>query len=362
MQKCFIFSLFVILLLGNFLLLQAQSESSIINQYGRVSSLNTDKQQITIVTSKGETIMATFDKPVELKQVAPGETTLRNAIDITFAQITIGDNAMVRGIPLDKNSILARQIIIITQSDIAKRQDQKREEWKQRGITGIVKKVDPTTGKISVQVRGVNSQLIDFIPGSNTIFQRYETNAKDLKDFKPSNLEAIKEGDQIRGLGNRSADGLQFTPEEVFSGSFRTIIGKILSVNSEVSEIKLTDLHSGKTLTVIVNSGSNLRRLTQDSIKSGVEKISSSDNKQNPASITKDTANSINLTNLLEKSPKITIADIKGGETVVVATSAETADDRINGITVVAGLELLNIQTGSKSSSNGNKKFNLDVF
>lgn len=320
---------------------------------------------MSILTADGKNIAVTFDKAVEFKRVPAGETTLRNAAGITLAEINAGDNAFVRGRLVSENNVLARQVIIVSQADIIKRQDQRREEWKTRGIAGIVKKIDPATRRISVQTKGANSQLIELAPTGSTTFQRYEINAGSLNDFKASSLEAIKEGDQIRAIGNKSADGLELVPEEVFSGSFRIVTGKVLSVNPAGGELTLADSQTGKTVTVVVNPESNLRHLTADSIKSETEKTSGENNKQNTASTAGDNAaaaGSINLTSLLDKSPKINIADIKTGETIVVASLSDAGAVRINGITVVSGVELLKAQAGNKSNSNTTRKFNLDVF
>jgi hypothetical protein len=352
----------IILVFSGGLAFQAQSTSSSsngnnpVNVFGKVSNINLDANQITILTTDGKNIVATFDKAVEFKQVPAGETTLRNATDITSAQINAGDNALVRGNRTSENNIFARQIIIVTQADIIKKQDRKREEWKLRGIAGIVQKVDLGARKIFVQTKGANSQLIELVPTDKTIFQRYETDAGSLNDFKPGNLERIKEGDQIRALGDKSADGRQFVPEEVFSGSFRILTGKVLAVNPEAGELKLSDLQNGKTVTAVVNSASNLRRLTGDSVKSEAGLTAKGGARETAG------GGSINLTSLLEKSPKINIADIKIGETIVIASLSDAGAERLIGITVVSGVEILNIRGGNKSDSNPNRKFNLDVF
>lgn len=366
MKKYLIVISTIILIFGGCRALQAQSTSSSspssaggnnpVNVFGKISNINLGDNQITILTTDGKNIVVTFDKAVEFKQVPAGETTLRNATDITPAQINAGDNALVRGNRTSENNILARQIIIVTQADIIKKEAQKREEWKLRGIAGIVRKIDLGARKIFVQTKGANSRLIEVVPTDKTIFQRYETGAGSLNDFKPGNLEKIREGDQIRAIGDKSADGLQFVPEEVFSGSFRILTGKVLSVNPETGELRLSDLQDGKTVTAVVNSASNLRRLTEDSVKSEAGSAAKGSAPETA------TGGSINLTSLLEKSPKINIADIKIGETIVIASLSDAGAGRVIGITVVSGVEILNIRAGNKSGSSANRKFNLDVF
>ena len=185
---------------------------------GKVLEVDAVGRKIVVAASKGGRINVTFDKRIEFKRVPAGETTLANASDIKLEEIAVGDSALVRGKVLQAGtSFLARQIIIIAQSDIAERQKKDRERWKLRGITGDVKRINPDTGRISILKKGDTSELIEIVVRENTSFQRYEANAVSLSDFKSSDISAIKEGDQIRVLGNRTADR-QVIAEEIFPG------------------------------------------------------------------------------------------------------------------------------------------------
>lgn len=337
--------------------LQAQTNLSAngasTNVVGKVSKVDENSNQITIKTADGVMVTATIEKPSEIKQVPAGETNVKNAVTITLGQVAVGDNAIIRGKYVTETAFRAQQVLIVSQTDISSRQTRKRDDWAKRGIVGTVKKVDPQAQRITVELRGENSPLIDIIPTATTVFQHYENNAVNLNDFKPGNLGAIKEGDQIRALGNKSADGAQMAAEEIFSGSFRTVFGKITSVNAGSNEFVIKNLQSAEEIKVILNSSSNLRRLTAELVKN---ELTAGDGGVKE----KSTPKSINLTEILKRSPQISIENLKSGETVIVAFFNEPKAAEVVGITVISGGEILSPQPGNKTPSA--KRFDLDVF
>ena len=336
----------------------AQStDSTILNVYGKILEISQEKHQLLIQSSKGEKINAIVDDSTVFKQVPAGETSLRNAVSISFDQVGVNDNAFVRGRTLDASTVLARQIIVVRRADIIEMQDQNREQWATRGISGIVSQVDSQAKKIAVQIKASN-RTITVLPTTLTVFHRYKINAVNLNDFESSNLESIKTGDQIRALGNLNSDGSEFVPEEIFTGSFKTTVGKVVSINSPANELVIKELSGPRTITVKISSDSNIRRLNSDSIKNLTVAPSNGANNSSAPKAT-SAVPSYNLTALLKNSPKILIADIKAGETIAVASASETESTSIFGITVVCGIELLNAQQSSNASK---KQFDLGVF
>ena len=347
MRDKFLIAVFLSLFLGNFFIVRSQSEPGFSNFFGKVSAIDAEKGEITIVTAENSSFVVNTKNVDDLKQVPAGETTLHNATAITFSQILVDDQALIRGKLLDKNTIDAKQIIIITKIDLEKRKSQKRDDWKLRGISATVIKTDPPKRKISVQIKG-QSQSIDIFILDGVVVQRYRTNAVNLNDFEPSTIEKIKEGDQVRALGNKSSDGLQFDAEEIFVGVFNTNIGKVVSTDPQNNELKIVDANN-KKISVIVNQESNIRRLTQNSVGSGDTRPNEADGR-------------INLTKLLEKLPRVAISDIKVGETIAVTSSSDLGAEKVVGLVLVTGINVLKEQSSKKSSNTPKRNFNLDVF
>lgn len=328
--------------------------STVTNIFGKVSQIKTDIKQIQVSTQAGENITVSVDDQSEFKRVPAGETTLQNAAAIGFSEIALGDNTFVRGLSTGKSAVLARQIVVITGSDIAKRKEQKLEDWKKRGVSGIVKNVDVAANKISIELKGEGSKPLEIVSGSKTSFQRYQINARSMEDYQPGGLETVKAGDQIRALGNISADGLRYDAEEIFTGSFKVINGKVKSTNPEAGEFTIVDSKSNKTITVAVNKNSNFKRLTAESIA----KYQGAD-ANSPGNAPKV----INLTRMLESASRIAVSDIKEGEALVIATASDPETGNVIGLTIVSGVELLPGQRTSNTTGQAKKQtFNLDVF
>src|SRR5436190_7831786 len=70
-----------------------------------------------------------------IQQVAPGETSLAKATTVTASEIAVGDRVLIT---LASNRTDALRVIIMSAGDIAKRDEADRQDWAQRGISGIV--------------------------------------------------------------------------------------------------------------------------------------------------------------------------------------------------------------------------------
>src|SRR5215467_1076954 len=92
------------------------------------------------------------------------------------------------------------------------------------------------------------------------LMRRYAPDSIKFSDAKPSTFEELKVGDQLRALGDKSADGAHFAAEEVVSGSFRTVAGSVTAIDPAAGELKINDLLTKKPLTVVIKQDSVLRR------------------------------------------------------------------------------------------------------
>ena len=120
---------------------------------GVVEKVDAAARQITLKTSAGE-IAVTVDAKAKLVRVSPGTTDLSNAAAIEFTDITAGDRLRARGrAAQDQKSLLALEIVVISQNDIAGKQAAERADWERRGVTGIVS--EATSDSVTVNVRAL---------------------------------------------------------------------------------------------------------------------------------------------------------------------------------------------------------------
>jgi hypothetical protein len=230
---------------------------------GEITAIDAGAKQLHLKSDTGVVIAATVDDNTNYLRVPPGEKDLKKAAKISLENVATGDRAFVRGhLADDQKSIAAVAVIIMTKADLAQKHERDREEWKRRGLTGPITAInaDAKQFTISTRTREGPKPVVVEVP-EKVDFRRYAPDSVRFSDATPSSFAELKVGDQLRVLGDKSADGTRIKAEEIVSGSFRNIAGVIKSIDAAKGEIKLTDLVAHKPVTVRISSDTGLRRL-----------------------------------------------------------------------------------------------------
>src|SRR4029079_7735924 len=231
---------------------------------GEVKTIDATAKQLTIKTDAGSMVTVSLTDKTTYKKLAPGEQSLTNATDVTFADLAEGDRVMARGtVSEDRKTVPAIQVIVMTKGDTATKRDSQRLEWRGRGVLGVITALKPESKEITISNRTVAGTQAVVIPVSdNTEMRRYAPDSIKFGDAKPSNFGELKVGDQLRALGERTEDPLRFKPEKVVTGSFRTVGGVVTAVDAATGEIKINELEKKHPLTIVVKNDSVLRRFS----------------------------------------------------------------------------------------------------
>ncbi len=321
---------------------------------GDVTAVDASNKQIRVKTKVGEVTVLLNDSTKYLRAV-PGETTLKNATPITLADIGIGDRVMARGkVAEDQKSVPARQVIVMSKAAIARKQEHDREEWQRRGIAGTVTALNPEAKEITVLVRSrEGAQPVIIGAGGNVVFRRYAPDSVKFNDAKASSFSELVVGDQLRALGERSADGTRFAPEEIVSGSFRTIAGTVTAVDTATGEVKVNDLQSKRPLTIVTNQDSMLRRFPAE-FGAGMRGPDGAGS-PSPEGGRRRTAGAgaegprprvgggggFDIERFIERMPELTVAGLKPGDMIIVSSTSGADPSRLTAIKLVAGVEPL---------------------
>ena len=205
-------------------------------------------------------------KPEALARAESGKITPADLDKIALADVGVGDRVVVLGrVSDDKQAVLARILIVAKKADIAGKQDRDREEWRRRGTLGVVSAVNPATKEITISTRTPEGQkpLVVEAGGERVSFRRYPAGSVKYADARPSAFADVRVGDQLRALGAKNADGSRFTPEIVAFGSFRTLLGKVVSVDVANKTVKINDEQNKRVLDVSLVADSHVRRLPE---------------------------------------------------------------------------------------------------
>jgi hypothetical protein len=353
----------------------AQTDPSIAAKHaiGEVKTIDAATKQVTIKTDAGSMVAVSTTEKTTYKKLAPGETTLTNATDVTFAELTEGDRIMARGtVSEDKKSIPAVQIIVMTKGDLAKKQEAERLEWRRRGILGVITALKPDTKEITINNRTMAGTQSVVIPVSDTTeMKRYAPDSIKFGDAKPSTFAELKVGDQLRALGDRTQDPLRFNPQKVVTGSFRTVGGVVTAIDPATGEIKINELEKKTPLTIIIKQDAVLRRFPSDigammggfgRGPGGAPGGSQAPAGQAPAGQGQAGARpqgpggggpggpggpggrpggGFNINDMLERLPVISVADVKVGDTIIVSSTQGVDPTRLTAISLVAGADTL---------------------
>ena len=243
---------------------QPDQQTAIQKQVGAIQSI--EGNAVTITTDTGASATVNVQPTTKIVRVEPGQTDLKNAVPMDFRDLQIGDRIFVRWKASDTaHPVNAIGIIAMKRADVDAKQQHERDDWQKRSVGGLVTAVDPATKIISISVTamgGKKSIAVNITP--KTVFRRYAPDSVKFDDAKPSSLDQVKSGDQLRALGTRSADGSTVEAEEIVTGWFRNIAGTINSIDATANSITVLDLITKKPVLVKVSDQTQLRKLTPE--------------------------------------------------------------------------------------------------
>ena len=193
----------------------------------------------------------------------PGEKDLKKAQPIEASQIAVGDRLLARGQKEAGTSKLDAVIVIVMSAgELQQKHESELADWQKRGARGSLASVDLTTKQITMRMRAPEGQkAVAVLTTPETQFTRYAPDSVKYSDAKPSDFMELRPGDQLRVLGNISADGTQITAEKVISGAFRTVAATVVSASPDGKQIQATDIQSKQPITVTLTDDSAVRRL-----------------------------------------------------------------------------------------------------
>ena len=235
----------------------APAANAPVSQLGTVKTVSGDT--LTLATDAGVAVTVTVPTGAQILQLAVGSTDLKTAKPSQFSEIAVGDRVLATGKGgQSTTNFNALRIILIKSTAIAQMQAAQQADWKARGTGGIVSSVDTAKGTIVLQS---GSKKLTVVTSPATKFRRFEGGSVKYEDSKPGTLAQVQPKDQLQVLGNKSADGLTITAEEIMSGSFLNLSGLIASIDTANGKITFKDLATKKIMTVNVTANCDMHNI-----------------------------------------------------------------------------------------------------
>ena len=235
-------------------------QSAVIRRIGAIKSINDDV--ITLAPDSGAEINVILNASTRIMRVAPGEKNLKNATAAQLQDLQVGDRILVGGeASSDAKSIAAASVVLMKRSDVEARQEQVVKDW-QRGVGGLVTAVDPASRTATISVTGFGgTKSVAIRASKDAVIRRYASGSVKFEDAKPSTLEEIRPGDQLRARGSRGPDGTELSADEIVTGSFRNVAGTVKSVDAATGTISIDDLLSKNTVQIRIAPESQILKL-----------------------------------------------------------------------------------------------------
>jgi hypothetical protein len=350
---------------------------AIVGVIGEVKNLDAASNQIIVRADNGVLYTVNLSEKTKYKRSAPGAKTLENATAITLADVGSGDRVWAYGrVSEAQKTVPAQMLVVMSKADLAKKQEQERAEWRRRGVSGIVASVNPSTQEITVSSRSLMGapQAVIIPVTDKVMMRRYPPDTiPKYSEAKPSKFEEVKVGDQMRALGDKTADGTHLTAEEIVFGTFKIAGGTVTAIDAATNQIKITELQTKKPLTIILKPESVLRRLPEGGgmfaggmggpgAASGAPAQGQGQAQQRPQGAGPGGPQGggpgrggagMNMADMLERLPTISINELKVGDTIIMSSLQGADPTQLTAISLVAGIEPLLTMMAARQQTGG---------
>jgi hypothetical protein len=331
----------------------AQAQPAPATRYlGTVTAINGDT--LTVKTDAGQVNTVEVPSTAQLRRITPGQTDLSKAEALDFASIAIGDRVLVNLDPSATGGTpQALRVIAIKQADVAQKQQTETAQWNQ-GVHGLVKSVDAAAGDIQVNVRvGAVTKEVAVNTTSATVLKRYAPGSVRFDQAQPAPIASIQPGDQLWARGTKSTDGSSIAADGIVSGSFLSIAGTILSIDTTASTLTVKDLATKKPVTIRITGDAQLQRLPDTMatilaarLKGGQAGGGQAGGGQGAGGGAPHTFSQgggaggrMDLETVLERAPQIQLASLQKGEAVMIVATQDASG--VSAVKLLAGVEPL---------------------
>ncbi len=324
-------------------------------------------EQKIVVETKDGTIDALILSETSFKSLPPDNLSLAAAADSKLSEITVGDRVLVVGkVSGDKKTVLSKSVYLVKGADLQAKLEKERQDWQTRGISGRVTEVDPQTKIITVEMRGITGQAttIKLSPKDEIKYLRYSPTSIKYSDAVKSDISKIQKDDMLRALGDKSEDGVNFKAEQILTGAFVTVAGKVKSVDAAKNEVAITDQATEKDVTIAVNDASLLKKFPEETAQmmammmmrqqgggGGVQPPNSGRGQGNRPAGNRPAGQeggegrgrggrgNMDINEMLNRFPTISVADLKVGEMIAVSSPKGNDPTKLTAIKLLAGVE-----------------------
>ena len=296
---------------------------------GTVTGFRMASLELAVKPDDGEALFVECGPETQVLRIPPGERDLEKGQPAQLTDVALGDRILASYVT---GMTEARRIVLVASGDIARRNEAARREWQQRGVSGLV--IARSGSEIKLQ-----SPAATVTVTGKTVVRRYAPDSVRFADAGRSTVDEIAVGDQLQARGNKSADGLSLTAEEVIFGTFLTRVGTVTEVDRDASCIRVEDLTTKSALTVKLTADSRIRMLPD--VHTMFAKMMQTDAHGGGAKAEAPAPGRAEIARAIERMPLGRIDDLKPGGAVIVTSTRGTSEGEVTAISLLGNADSL---------------------
>ena len=262
MRKLNVFFIFHLLLLLNIPAVSGQQNvwQSVV---GELMAIDRAAGKATVKTGDGKEVNFEIDKKAVFLRIKPNEKNLENAAKISLSDVTKNSKILARGLIWIVYFLCFKTSL----SFKMKKETSGGENSQKDNIAGTITAIDPAKKQIKARIvsqTGVIEIILDNISSEETSFYRYANDSLKFNNSVASSFDKIKVGDQFKSTGKMSNDSAVFFPKTMVFGTFRTIGGKITSIDLNKREFTIEDIQTKKIVKIAISDETLLKILSEE--------------------------------------------------------------------------------------------------
>ena len=313
----------VLLLLLFSVIAKAQNTTPAIESLaGVVSKTDEANGEIIIKTSsEGEKKIKIFVKTSFLR-IRADEKSLEKAERILLKDIVVGSNILARGVVSPETKIFTAQAVIVIKNESANESVQ---------IQGRVVSTDVSKKEIRISDSSQSENKIVVIDASspNVDFRRYAYKSLKFNDSITGNFNQIKSGDSLKSLGKFDGQNSVFKPNVLISATFRTVGGKVTSINLETKEISVVDFQTNQSLKLKIADDVRLKKITTE-VENQIIDVYFKKQSVEKTDFAKNFYNNL---------PDLSVASLAVGSNILISTIVDDKNTPVTASSVLAGTD-----------------------
>jgi hypothetical protein len=324
---------------------------------GSITAFKAEDAVVVVKPDNTDAVSVKLTPDTVFQRIAPGERDLKKAAAMNMTDMALGDRVLVS---FKTGGAEALRILVMSSTDIQKRNDADTLDWTRRGVSGVV--AAKAGNILTLKKRSLTGEIVMTVTvDDKAVYRRYNSDSVKFADARVSKLDEVSVGDQLRARGVKSEDGLKVAAEEVVFGTFVTKAGAITAINPETKEVTVSELGTNKPLVVKFTVDSQIKKMPDmmGMMAAGRGGASGSAMSPPPNPAAGPPAGSPNaaghmpdVAQMLEHAPEAKLDDLKIGEKIVVSSTKGAKPGEITAIMLLGNADML-IQMATGAGGRG---------